>query len=361
LSVGDLKSVLLGFRFTPKEDAMMKRITAPGFLLILLVLFAFEAEGQIVKKAQVGFRFLENPVSAEVVGRGTIGVTSTLSANSIFWNPSELGWVSSAVDLEVNHTQGIADINYNAAAAAIRIGNMGVVGVSLLAMDYGTFYGTRLAANDQGYVETGTFSPSAYAVGLAFSQKISDRFSYGVHLKYVSQNLGDAWVAPTGTSLTDANLAITTRQYAQNGLAMDVGAYYDFLYNGIRFGACLQNVSREFRYENEPFPMPFAISFGATVEPFRFFMDNPKDVFVLSFESRHPRDFSEKLKIGAEYHFFDTVIARFGYATNYDERGLTAGIGVRYSVGDFPVRADYAYQAFGIFGAVHHISLGVSY
>lgn len=340
---------------------MIKRIIPTISVVLLLLLVSSGAEGQIVKKAQVGFRFLENPVSAEVVGRGMIGVTTTLSANSIFWNPSQLGWVSSSVDLEVNHTQGIADINYNAAAAAVRLGNTGVLGLSVLSMDYGTFYGTRLAANDQGYVETGTFSPAAYAVGLAFSQKVTDRFSYGVHLKYVSQNLGDAWVAPTGASLTDPNLAISTRQYAQNALAMDVGAYYDFLYNGIRFGACMQNISREIRYENEPFPMPFAVSFGATIEPFRFFMENPKDVFILSFESRHPRDFNEKLKMGAEYHFFDTIIARFGYTTNYDERGFSAGLGVRYSLGDVPVHVDYAYQAFGVFGAVHYFSLGVNY
>ena len=338
---------------------MIKRIAPAIFLFLLFI--SFDAEGQIVKKAQVGFRFLENPVSAEVVGRGTIGVTTTLSSSSIFWNPSQLGWITTAADLSVSHTKGIADINYNAASAAIRIGNFGVVGLSLLAMDYGTFYGTRLASNEQGYVETGTFSPSAFAAGIAFSQKVSDRFSYGVHVKYVSQNLGDAWVAPTGGSLTDPNLAISTRSYSQNGLAMDIGAYYDFLYNGIRFGASLQNISREIRYENEAFPMPFAVSFGATVEPLRFLMDNPQDAFVLSFESRHPRDFNEKLKVGAEYHFFNTIIARAGYATNYDERGLTAGVGIRYSAGGFPVRADYAYQAFGVFGAVHHISLGISY
>jgi hypothetical protein len=343
----------------PTEDAMIKKTTPAIFLLVLLI--SFVAEGQIVKKAQVGFRFLENPVSAEVVGRGLIGVTTTLSSNSIFWNPSQLGWITASADLGVSHTTGIADINYNAASAAVRLGNAGVLGISLLAMDYGTFYGTRLASNAQGYIETGTFSPSAYAAGIAFSQKVTDRFSYGVHLKYVSQNLGDAWVAPTGGSLSDPNLAISTLNYAQSGLAMDIGAYYDFLYNGIRFGACLQNISREIRYENEAFPMPFAVSFGATVEPLRFFMDNPQDEFILSFESRHPRDFNEKLKVGAEYHFFGTIIARAGYATNYDERGLTAGLGVRYDAGGFPVRADYAYQAFGIFGAVHHISLGISY
>ena len=208
---------------------------------------------------------------------------------------------------------------------------------------------------------TSTFPPTAYAVCVAFSQKVSDRFSYGVHLKYARQDLGDAWVAPTGSSLTDPNLSISARRYAQYGLALDVGAYYDFLYNGIRFGACLQNISREIRYENEAFPMPFAVCFGATIEPLRFFTEQPDNVFTLSFESRHPRDFDEKLKLGAEYCYLKTFIARVGYATNYDERGLMAGVGFRYEVAGFPVRADYAYQAFGIFGAVHHISLGVSY
>lgn len=330
-------------------------------VMLTLCFFIQETNAQIVKKAQVGFRFLENPVSAEVVGRGMVGVVTTTSSNGIFWNPSLLGWIPSNVDLSINHTQGIADINYSAAAATVRIGSIGVVGLSLLTMDYGTFYGTHRAANEQGYVETGTFSPTAYAIGLAFSQKISDRFSYGVHLKYARQDLGDAWVAATGSDLTDPNLAISTRRYAHDGLALDVGAYYDFLYNGIRFGASLQNISREIRYENEPFPMPFAVSFGATIEPLRFFTDDQNDVFILSFESRHPRDFNEKLKLGGEYRFLNTFVARVGYATNYDERGLMAGVGVRYQVAGLPVRADYAYQAFGIFGAVHHISLGVSY
>lgn len=326
-----------------------------------LYLLSPDAHAQIVKKAQVGFRFLENPVAAEVIGRGMVGVATTLTSNGVFWNPSLISWIPGTADLSVNHTQGIAEINYNAAAAAIRIGNVGVVGLSLLVMDYGTFYGTRRAANEQGYVETGEFSPAAYAIGVAFSQRVTNRFSYGIHLKYVRQDLGDAWVAPTGSSLTDPGLSISTRHYEQFGLAMDVGAYYDFLYNGIRFGVCLQNISREIRYESEPFPMPFAVSFGATVEPLRFFSEDQQNVFTLSFESRHPRDFNEKLKLGAEYNFLNTFIARVGYATNYDERGLMAGIGLRYDVAGFPLRADYAYEAFGVFGAVHHISIGIAY
>jgi hypothetical protein len=47
--------------------------------------------------------------------------------------------------------------------------------------------------------------------------------------------------------------------------------------------------------------------------------------------------------------------------SNYDERGFTAGVGVRQSVSGTNLRVDYAYEPFGIFGAVHFISLGISY
>ncbi len=317
-----------------------------------------------VEKAQVGFRFLENPVSAEVMGRGGVGVTTTFTSNAIFWNPALLGFVPNNVDISLNHTQGIADINYNAIGASIHLGDFGVVGLSLLAMDYGTFYLTRRAANEQGYIETGTFSPSAIAAGIAFSQKVSERFSYGVHIKYVRQDLGDAWVATAGDSLGDPNLtkSLEQRKYVLSTVAADVGAYYDFQYNGITFGATLYNVSRELSYENEDFPLPFAVSFSATVQPLRFVLDNETARSItISFESRHPRDFGEKTKFGAEYHFMDMFTARIGYMTNYDERSWTAGVGVKADVSGIPIRIDYALEPFGLFGNVHYISVGFAY
>ncbi len=332
--------------------------------LAVAIMLPSVAPGQIVKKAQVGLRFLENPVSAEVVGQGGVGILTTRDANGIFWNPALLGLVSHTVDLTLNRTQGIADINYNALAAAVRLGDFGVVGFSFLSMDYGTFYGTRRDANPAGYVETGEFSPKAFAAGVAFSQAVSDRFSYGVHLKYVYQNLGSAWVAPFGTSIdSDPNLPISQREYnlADHGtpLAVDVGACYDFRSSGIRFAAALQNISREFHYESDDFPMPFAVSFGATIEPLQFFYDGEQgSALLLSFQSRHPRDFKERLNIGAEYKVMPSIVVRVGEMINYDERGFTAGVGLAYDLSGVNTRFDYAYQAYGLFGAVHYISLG---
>jgi hypothetical protein len=331
----------------------MKKI---NLILLALVTFSILTRAQIEKKAQVGFRFLENPVSAEVMGRGGVGVTTTFNSNGIFWNPALISWTENKVDVSLNHTSGIADINYNAAAAAVKLGNFGVLGFSLLAMDYGIFYETRRAANSEGYIETGTFSPTAFAIGIAFSQKVSDRFSYGVHVKYARQNLGEAFVIPRGDSV------LSRREYELDVFALDVGAYYDFLVNGIKFGATLQNISRELRYEVQQFPLPFAVSFGASINPLElFYGKDPMHSFTLSFESRHPRDFGEKVKLGAEYQFSDFFIARAGYVSNYDERDWTAGVGFKQHFSEFPIRVDYAYQPFGILGDVHFISLGVGY
>ena len=228
----------------------MKTQTRYAALLLALMLPA-TLQTQISKKAQVGFRFLENPVSAEVIGRGATGVTSTTDASGIFWNPALIAWNASRADVSLHRTQGIADINYNAIAATVDLWGFGVIGVSFISMDYGDFYGTRVSSNAAGYEETETFSPKAYALGLAFAQRVSARFSYGVHLKEASQDLGSAWVGPVGGSIFDPNLRMSQQKYKTSEFALDVGACYDFLYKGIRFGASLQNISPEIKYENE--------------------------------------------------------------------------------------------------------------
>lgn len=332
------------------------------FLLLCITGFNPESFAQITKRAQTGFRYLDNPVAAEAIGRGETGINQIFNSNGIFWNPALLGKIQQTYDVSLNYTKGIADINYNAGAFTYKVGGFCVVGLSLMAMDYGTFYGTRRAPVDAGYIETGEFSPKAYAVGLAFAQEMTDRFSYGVHIKYVSQNLGDAWVSTAGASLDDPDLAIGTQTFKTDGIAVDVGAFYDFKYHGITFAAAMRNFSKEFKFDQEEFPLPFSVSFGTTIEPLTFIEALPKDQkFILSFESKHPRDYDQKFKVGAEYNYMDMFIARMGYMTGYEEKGYTAGIGINYKVSDIPFRLDYAFLPFGVFGSVHHLSLSISY
>ncbi len=342
----------------------MKREISHFALAVAVLLSTAEISLAQSEQAQVGFRFLENPVSAEAMGKAGSGVATMMNSDAIYWNPAGIGWIQKSLDLNINYTAGIADINYLAPVVAVKLGTFGVLAFDGIIMDYGTFYGTRRSDNSQGYVETGTFSPQAFALGVGFSQKVSDHFSYGVHLKYAYQNLGSAYVSTAGTDVTDPNLQMGTINYSHGEPAFDVGAQYDFLFHGIRFGASLQNVSRQIMYEQQQFLMPFAVNFGLTVDPLSFLMtdrESSTNSFILSVESTHPRDFRESVHFGAEYTFAKILALRAGYMTGLDERGLTAGLGVSQNVAGSNVRLNYAYEPFGVFGAVHYISIGASY
>ncbi|MGC8595697.1 MAG: PorV/PorQ family protein [Candidatus Kryptoniota bacterium] len=337
-------------------------IVSPSWIFTILFFLTGVVHSQ-TEQAQVGFRFLENPVSAEAMGKGGSGVATITNSNAIFWNPAGTGWIEKSIDLNISYTRGIASINYFAPALGVKLGTFGVLVLDGIFMDYGQFYGTRRADNADGYIETGTFSPQAFALGVGFSQKVSDHFSYGVHIKYAYQNLGSAWISTAGTGISDPNLQITSIKYSHGEPAFDVGAYYDFLFHGIKFGASLQNVSRQITYEQQSFLMPFAVNFGLTVEPISFLTeDNAKSrALVISVESTHPRDFRESLHFGAEYTFANMLSLRSGYMLGLDERGFTAGIGLKEGLAGSELHVDYAFEPFGVFGAVHYMSVGLTY
>jgi hypothetical protein len=317
----------------------------------MAMLMTSPVEAQVEKQGQAGFRFLENPVGAEVVGRGGVGVTMLRNATSLFWNPAGIAWTESEVDAALHYTSGIADINQASAAISYRLGNLGTVAASLVWMDYGTFYQTHRSGDEGGYVETGTFSPNAFAVGLGYGRAMSDRFSFGVHLKLAHQDLGAGWIQPFDGEPSLQGYALTVP-------VLDVGALYDFQTHGLTFGASMQNISREARYYNEQFPLPFAVRFSMTVDPMQLAgVDmGPQHDVLLGIESWKGRDFGDRFQFGSEYTFLDAFVARAGYMLGYSERGLTLGGGLHHS----GLRFDYAYQAFGVFGGIHLVSLGAS-
>ncbi|MBN2356021.1 hypothetical protein JXO59_07900, partial [candidate division KSB1 bacterium] len=79
----------------------------------------------------------------------------------------------------------------------------------------------------------------------------------------------------------------------------------------------------------------------------------------VGFETRHARDFKEKVKIGAEYCYSERYILRMGYMGNYDERGLTFGFGLRMPELNNKYRIDYGFQDFGLLGSTHIVTFGI--
>ena len=338
----------------------MKKYSKLFFIVLLALALPFNMFA-VEKKAQVGFRFLQNPISAEAIALGGMGVVGIENANTVFWNPSGLGWIEAPYDVAASYTAGIADIDYGALAGAFKLGLAGVIAVDITYMDYGVFNGTQRADNEQGFIETGTFTPTAYAAGVSFAQRVSDRFSYGVRLKYAYQNLGPVTIGTEGSDVDDTLLVTEVIENKHGEPAIDIGATYDFG-SGIRFGAVIQNVSREVTYVREAFPLPFAVSFSLHADVFKLLNKEMKQHnLIIGVESTHPRDYKEKLKFGCQYTYLNAFILRAGYRLNYDQRGFTFGLGIRQKLGGVNLRIDYALESYGVFKAVNTFTVGTSF
>ena len=317
-------------------------------LLVLLAVFLSPVSAQGLKKVgQSGMKWLSIPIGAR--GTAVTAYTALASdANAVFWNPAGTAF-SQGGHLALNQTQWIADITVNAGAATYEVAGIGVFGVSFAVVDWGTLNGTRRADNDQGYEDTGTFSPENWGMGLSYARRLSDRFAVGGHVKYLYEQLGSNLVG----DFDDAR----TFSADMNVVAFDIGTIYYTGYKDLRLAMTLQNFSQEKRYRQEYFPLPLTFKFGAAMGVNQFFMDESDHTLTFAAEAQHLRDYSERLHFGLEYDFRQLVFLRGGYKANYDQENLTLGAGLKYATtAGLGLALDYSYVAFENFDAVHMCS-----
>lgn len=323
-----------------------RKFIIPLFAVLLILSVPLHAGG-LKKVAQAGMSWLSIPVGARGAALGNAYTAMANDASSVFWNPAGLAFTT-GIHAFVTQTRWIADINVNAGVVSYNGGNLGVFGVSFLAMDWGDFNGTQRANNDQGFIDTGTFSPSDWSVGITYARQISSAFAIGANVKYISENLGSNMIGSM-----DAPEEYTAKM---NVLAFDFGTTYYTGYKDLRLSMALTNFSQEPKYVAENFSLPLTFKFGVAMDLTKIWSEEEQHSVTLGVDAIHPRDFSERMHFGAEYSFQNMVFLRGGYKTNYDEQDLSLGGGVQYSFGEITVGLDYSYLMFTNFDAVHMFS-----
>ena len=326
----------------------MKKHLARSILFTLGIFIPSLSVYPQAKLAQTGFQFLSVGADARAMAMGGAMTTTDWGSGALFFNPAGMAQMPVAFDLAASQNRWIADIQHNAFSMAVNpaSGILGVFGVSLFSVDYGEIEGTVVRDNELGYIETGTFSPSAIALGVGYARAISDRFSVGGHIKYVGQQLGKS-VIPEGDSLlVEKNLSFAT--------AVDFGTIFKTGFRSVTFGMSVRNFSNEIKFEQESFQLPLIFRIGISANVFDLFgLQSRSQSMHLYVDASHPRAFGEQVNVGMEYSLFDALFVRGGYWGNYDERGLTYGFGVRLLGLDF----DYAFTPFGVFGDVQQFTI----
>ncbi len=337
-----------------------------GALALLMVSMAFgQAPGETTteKRAQTGMKFLSVSLDARASAMGnTMTAQDQVTAMAMFYNPSTLGWLKNNVNVALGQTQWIVDFNYNYGAVALRPadGAYGVFGLSVLSVDYGEFEETiRDAGAASGYREVGTFSPSAFSIGLSYAKAVSDRFSFGGTAKYVREDLGASAVRLQGTS-------VQREDNKANAVAFDFGILYKTGFKSLNFGMTARNFASDLTYAQESFELPLTFRIGVSMDLIDLTsMDKNKHSFLLSVDTERPRDFQEHVNVGGEYVFSNVVALRGGYSLGKGddtEESASFGGGIKTKLGSQgSLRVDYSYTSFGVFDNVNRFTFSFGF
>ncbi len=336
-----------------------KQIFKNGFILLSVLSIGLSED---IKLAQTGFQFLSVASDARATGMGEAMTTMKGQSNAVFFNPAGMARSTQLLSANFSQNQFIAGINHITASVGFAPNNgyFGVFALSVQSVDYGEVQGTMVWNNEPGYIDTEIFEPTALAVGVGYARSLSDKFSIGGHIKSTYQYLGRSVVPETDTT----NQVI--RNWAST-LAYDFGTLYETGWNDFSFGMMVRNFSQEIKYQTEGFQLPLTFSIGASIDLSDFiflsFLKSPLNrdsKFMLSVDALHPRSYSERTHIGIEYNPLSILYLRTGYYGNYDERGLTYGVGFKVARKDTGIGIDYAFTPFGIFDSVQQLSFQIT-
>jgi len=298
---------------------------------------------------------------------GDVGVATTPDANSLHWNPAKYAFVDDDMGFSVSYVPWlralVPDINLSYLAGYRKLNDNEVIAMELRYFSLGDITFTDILGTT-----IGQYKPSEFALGTAYSRKLSDNFSLAIAGRYIYSNLTGGQYAGGMETVAGQSIAADIAGYytkeiriigkdldlAIGGNISNIGskvsytetAVNDFIPINLRLGTAL---GADFDDYNK---MSFAFDINKLLVPTPAIYDNGErvagmdpEVSVVSgmFQSfwdapgGSKEEFREiNYSVGAEYWYADQFALRAGYFFEHDTKGgrkfFTFGSGVKYNV-----------------------------
>lgn len=291
---------------------MIKRIY---FLSVLLVfgLSGVQA-GNPDRQGEAGaYELLLNPW-ARSLGFYTMNTSFIRGVEAMRLNVAGLTGIN-RTEVLIGHSRYLSgtEIALNGLGIAQRIGKNGVLGISVVSVDFGELIETTVQSPEG----TGaTFSPSFFHLGTAYAHRFDNKVSVGILFRTVSESTADLTAF---------------------GFALDAGIQYVAgPRDNFKFGISLRNVGSPMKFGGE------GLSFQGANK------DNPT-IYDLTYEQRAASfDLPSLLNIGMSYDFYASrhhrITALGNFTANSFSRDQLGG-GIEYSLRDiFSLRAGYKHE-----------------
>jgi len=326
------------------------KINNKKFLIIILLMLGLNLQLSAFEKVgTTSFQFLKVYPGARAAALSGAFCSIANNSEAAFWNPAGLASVN-GFDMSFNYVGWFMDIKHYAFSAAYNLGNLGTIGLSGMVSDVGDIQETRVDMIGAGGLVDGmynpgltgrSFKPTSLVVGLSYATRLTDRFSFGLTLKYVREDL--------------------IYQKA-NALVFDGGFLFDTKFKSIVIGASIRHFGSEVKFVDKNYPLPQTFNIGVSAylfsskDPLLFSLEDHSLLF--SYDIIQPRDYDQMHSIGLEYSFKDMIFLRGGYTFNSDQEGISAGLGLVVN----KYRVDYSYSDYGKYlNSVHRITIGFEF
>lgn len=339
----------------------MKKILIITLLVFIMTTWAFAQN--VSKVGTTAAPFLNVGIGARAIGMGGAFVSLANDASALFWNPGGIALIPGNEAI-FNHSEWIADINFDFAGLVVNLGNLGHVGLVANFMTMGEMERTTELYPDG----TGQkFNAGSYALGISYGRALTDRFSIGFNFKYINEYILNS---------------------SASGLAIDIGTVFVTHFRGLRIGAAITNFGSKMRMngrdvlvqhdidplrhgsndhinanlDTDAYDLPLNMRVGFSYDVLQ---DIPRNQLWVSVDAVHPSDNVESVNTGLEYVVMDMFALRGGYAAFFSEdseQGLTLGAGLKYSFSNIlSLKMDYAYESFGRLDNVQKFTLGLAF
>jgi len=301
------------------------------------------------------YQFLKLGAGARAVGMGESFVAVANDVSALYWNPAGLAQFPDNQVIAA-HTEWVVDLKHEFFGALHHLTPNDVIGISITALHTQEM---EITTETQPFGTGSFFKFGDLAVGLSYSKKMTDQFSFGVTFKYVEETLD---------------------VLKMRGLMMDLGTYYWTGIGSSRFAVVVSNFGADVAPSGEvqvyngstastfqSFSPPTQFKIGFAIEPW----ETESQRLTTSLELQHPNDNAENVHLGVEYQWERWLSLRAGVRRtigeplfghdNTNASDYALGIGIAVPVADLKFGFDYAFSNFNILGNVHRITLVVTY
>ena len=317
------------------------------YIIIVTTIISIEIKPQlfpVLGEQRAGIstaQFLKIGVGGRATAMGDAFVAISNDASALYWNPAGLTQFSEN-QVMFAHNQWVVDINHDFLGAVYHLDDGNTFGVSLISLSMDEMKVTT------EYAPFGTgeyFGFSDLAIGISYSKKMTDQFSFGGTVRYIEESLD---------------------KLKMRGIMIDLGTYYWTGLGSTRFAVTVTNFGNDLAPDGEvvlvgnrtnsewqSFSPPTMFRIGFALEPY----EDDENRVTTSIQLNHPNDNSENVSIGAEYVWNNMFFARAGYKINVDEQNYSFGTGVNIPVSIANISVDYAYANFARLGSAHRFSI----